>query len=100
MLPAPVRNSPRSRRFSSATRSRSMFRGEKDRKLRLGTPGWDDMKVVQPDGCGQVSRGWKDGSYSLAGGNDDPPSKTRTPLRPPGFFQLRVPLTCIEPCIF
>jgi hypothetical protein len=46
------------------------------------------------------SRGWKDGSYSLAGGNDDPPSKTRTPLRPPWFFQLGVPLTCIEPCIF
>jgi hypothetical protein len=62
------------------------------------------MKVVPPDGCGQGSRG---------GGRVDPTpwkGEAMTPLQklgppsgPPGFSQLssaRVPLTCIEPCIF
>src|ERR1700746_2250904 len=52
----PVRNSPRSRRFSSATRSRSTFRGKRTRKRHLVDAGWDDAKVVQPDGCGQARR--------------------------------------------
>jgi hypothetical protein len=35
---------------------------EKDGKLRLVFAGWDEAKVVQPDGCGQARRGWKGGS--------------------------------------
>ena len=35
------------------------------------------LGAVQPDGCGQARKG---GSYPPAGGNDDPPSKARTPL--------------------
>jgi hypothetical protein len=30
---------------------------EKDGKLRLVYAGWDDTKVVPPDGCGQARRG-------------------------------------------
>jgi len=30
---------------------------EKDGKLRLVYAGWDDVSVVQPDGCGQARRG-------------------------------------------
>ena len=30
---------------------------EKDGKLRLVYAGWDDVRVVQPDGCGQARRG-------------------------------------------
>jgi hypothetical protein len=75
----PVRNRPRSRRFSSATRSCSTFRD-----YAWATPGWDDTKVVRPDGCGQARGGWKRGSSPLAG-ERCPPSKTRTPPSPPGF---------------
>jgi hypothetical protein len=39
---------------------------EKDGKFRLVCAGWDDTKVVQPDGCGQARRGWKGGAYPLA----------------------------------
>jgi hypothetical protein len=62
--------------------------------------GWDDHKVVQPDGCGQARRRWKGGSYPLAGGGDDPLRKLGPPSDPPWFFQPWVPLTYIEPCIF
>jgi hypothetical protein len=30
---------------------------EKDGKFRLVCAGWNDAKVVQPDGCGQARRG-------------------------------------------
>jgi hypothetical protein len=30
---------------------------EKDGKSRLVYAGWDDVRVVQPDGCGQARRG-------------------------------------------
>jgi hypothetical protein len=51
------------------------FRGKRTRKLHLVVAGWDDAKVVQPDGCGQARRGWR----------PRPPLKTRTPSGPPGF---------------
>src|SRR5260370_28065 len=73
---------------------------EKDGKLRLGYAGWDDTKVVQPDGCGQARRGWKGGCYPPAGASDDPPQKLGPPPTPLVLFHLWVPLTCIEPCIF
>ena len=47
---------------------------EKGGKLRLVYAGWDDAKVVQPNGCG----GW---ILPPGRGSDDPPSKTRPPLR-------------------
>src|SRR5215831_3580668 len=78
----PSETAPRSRRFSSATRSPSTFRGKRRRKLHVVDARWDDTKVVQPDGCGQARRRWKGGCYPLAGGSDDSPSKPRTPSRP------------------
>jgi hypothetical protein len=74
---------------------------EKDKEIALVDAGWDDTKVGHPNGCGQARRTSQRGSYPLAGGSDDPPSKTRTPPPTPlVFHQLQVPLTCIEPCIF
>jgi hypothetical protein len=71
----------------------------KDGKLRVVYGGWDDAKVVQPDGCGQARRGWKGGILPPGEGSEDPPSKTRTPLRPPVFLAVGAPLACVEPCI-
>ena len=47
---------------------------EKDGKWRLVYAGWDDPKVVQPDGCGQARRveGWM---LPPRGVSDAPPSK-------------------------
>jgi hypothetical protein len=73
----------------------------KGREIALVDAGWDDTKVVHPNGCGQARRTSQRGSYPLAGGSDDPPSKTRTP--PPTqlvFHQLQVPLTCIQRAFF
>jgi hypothetical protein len=55
---------------------------EKGGKWRLFTPGGDDTKVVQPDGCGQARRGWKGESYPLAR-EAAPPSKIETPQGTP-----------------
>ena len=47
---------------------------EKDGKLRLVYAGWDDAKVVQPDGCGQARRGGRvDPTLRQGEGSDDPP---------------------------
>jgi hypothetical protein len=59
---------------------------EKDGKLRFVYAGWDDTKVVQPDGCGQARRGWNGGAYPLAR-EAAPPSKIETPQGPPFFTQ-------------
>jgi hypothetical protein len=53
---------------------------EKDGKLRFVYAGWDDAKVVQPNGCGQARRveGWL-----LPPGKDErplPPQKPGPPL--------------------
>src|SRR5262249_35971109 len=53
--PTPKR--PRSRRFSPLTASLSSLRGKKTGNWRLVYAGWDDVSVVQPDGCGQARRG-------------------------------------------
>src|SRR5258708_8480753 len=52
---------------------------EKDGKLRLVYAGWDDTKVVQPDGCGQARRRWKGETYPPTGGAVPPPAQTSTP---------------------
>jgi hypothetical protein len=59
---------------------------EKDGKSRLLYAGWDDTKVVQPDGCGQARRGWKSGFLPPGRESDDPLQKTRTPSGPPLVF--------------
>jgi hypothetical protein len=47
---------------------------EKDWKLHFVDAGWDDTKVVHPNGCGQARRTWKRGS-------DPPQGGAMTPLR-------------------
>jgi hypothetical protein len=58
---------------------------EKDRKLRLVDAGWDDPKVVPPDGYGQARRveGWI--LTPLAGEAAAPPVKNRDPPGTPLF---------------
>jgi hypothetical protein len=53
--------------------------------MHLVDAGWDDTKVVQPDGLRASSRGVEGWILPLAGGSDDLPSKTRTPSGPRGF---------------
>src|SRR5262249_3910872 len=60
---------------------------EKDGKLRLVYAGWDDTKVVQPDGCGQARRGGRADPTPWQGGAMAPPQKLGPPSGPPGFFQ-------------
>jgi hypothetical protein len=87
MRPAPRQKPPQISPIFISDKVTPHVSREKDGKFRLVCAGWDDAKVVQPDGCGQARRGVEGGSYPLAGGSDDPPSKTRTPLRsPPWFF--------------
>ena len=86
MLPAPRQKAPQSRRFSLADKVRLHVSREKDGKLRLVYAGWDDAKVVRPDGCGQARRGWKGGSYPRQGERDPPLKNSRPPSGPPLFF--------------
>jgi hypothetical protein len=80
--PAPRQKLPEISPIFRADTVRLHVSREKDKEIALVDAGWDDAKVVQPDGCGPARRGWKGGrvdSYPPAGGSDDPPSKTRTP---------------------
>jgi hypothetical protein len=60
---APRQKPPRISPIFKADTVRLHVSREKDGKSGLVYVGWDDTKVVQPDGCGQVRRGWKGGSY-------------------------------------
>jgi hypothetical protein len=74
---------------------------EKDGKLRLGYAGMGRYEGRSAGRLRASSQGWNAGSEPPGRGSDDPPlQKLGPPSGPPGFFQLRVPLTCIEPCIF
>ena len=85
-LPAPRQKAPQISPIFKADTVRLHVSREKDWKLRLVDAGWDDAKVVQPDGCGQARRRWKGGSYPLAR-EARPPLKNRDPRDPPFFNQ-------------
>jgi hypothetical protein len=86
MLPAPRQKQPQiSPIFISDKVTLHVLR-EKDGKWRLVYAGWDDTKVVQPDGRGQARRGGRVDPTPWQGGAMTPPSKTRTPLRSPLVF--------------
>ena len=74
MLPAPRQKAPQISPIFKADTVRLHVSREKDWKLRLVDAGWDDAKVVQPDGCGQARRveGWILPPWQ---GGDDPPFK-------------------------
>ena len=59
LRPAPRQKLPEISPIFKADTVRLHVSREKDGKLHLVDAGWDDAKVVQPDGCGQVRRGWK-----------------------------------------
>jgi hypothetical protein len=62
---------------------------EKDWKLHFVDAGWDDTKVVHPNGCGQARRTWKRGSDPPQGGAMTPLRKLGPPSGPPGFSSYR-----------
>jgi hypothetical protein len=70
----PVRKRPRSRRFSSATRSRSTFRGKRTGNCARAKPGWDDTKVFSLTAAGKLAGGGR-AKPTPHRGSDDPPSK-------------------------
>jgi hypothetical protein len=88
MLPAPRQKQPQISPIFISNKVTLHISREKDGKFRLVCAGWDDTKVVQPDGCGQARRGWKGGAYPLAREAAPPPQKLGPPLGPPWFFQL------------
>jgi hypothetical protein len=97
----PVRKRLKSRRFSSARRSRSTFRAKRTGNCTWLMPDGTMRRSFSRTAAGKLAGGGRGGSYPLRRGSDDPPSKTRTPPpAPPWFFQLWVRLTCTEPCIF
>jgi len=57
MAPAPRQKLPEISPIFKADTMRLHVSREKDGKLRLVDAGWDDAKVVQPNGCGQARRG-------------------------------------------
>src|SRR6266404_689582 len=76
------------------------FAGKGQGKCTWSMPDEAMRRPVSRTAAGKLAGGGRVDPTPRQGGAMTPPSKTRTPLRPPGFFQLRVPLTCIEPCIF
>ena len=87
MRPAPRQKLPEISPIFKTDTVRLHVSREKDRKLRLVDAGWDDPKVVPPDGYGQARRveGWI--LTPLAGEAAAPPSKIETPQGPPFFNQ-------------
>jgi hypothetical protein len=74
---------------------------EKDKEIALVDAGWDDTKVVHPNGCGQARGTSQRGFYPRQGGAMTPLRKLRTPPPTPlVFHQLQVPLTCIQRAFF
>ena len=71
MLPAPRQKAPQISPIFKADTMRLHVSREKDKEIALVDAGWDDKKVVQPDGCGS-SEGW---ILPPDRGSDDPPFK-------------------------
>jgi hypothetical protein len=80
MLPAPRQRLPEISPIFISDKVTLHVSQEKDRKLRLGYAGWDDAKVVQPDGCGQARRGVEGRNLPPTGGAM-PPLKKLIPIR-------------------
>jgi hypothetical protein len=88
MLPAPRQKLPEISPIFISDKVTLHVSREKDGKLHLVDAGWDDTKVVQPDGCGQARRGVEGRNLPPTGGAMTPLKKLRPPSGPPGFFQL------------
>ena len=82
MLPAPRQKLPEISPILKADTVRLHVSREKDKEIALIDAGWDDTKVVQPDGCGQARGGCERGILPPGRGSDDPPLKTRPPSGP------------------
>ena len=75
MLPAPRQKAPQISPIFISDKVTLHVSREKDGKLRLVYAGWDDAKVVPPDGCGQPSRGVEGRMLPPAGESMTPPFK-------------------------
>jgi hypothetical protein len=82
----PVRNRLKSRRFSSATRSRSTFRGKRTGNCGWLTPDGTIRRSFRRTAAGQLAGGWKGETYPPPDKAMTPLKKLRPPLRPPLFF--------------
>jgi hypothetical protein len=71
LLPAPRQKQPQISPIFISDKVTIHVSREKDKELHLVDAGWDDTKVVQPDGCGQVRGGRKGETYPHRG-SDDP----------------------------
>jgi hypothetical protein len=71
----PAENRLRSRRFLSATRSRSTFRGKRTGNCTWSMPDGMTTRSLSRTGYGKARRRWKGGPYPLAGGARRPPFK-------------------------
>jgi hypothetical protein len=86
MLPAPCQKQPQISPIFISDKVTLPVSREKDGKLHLVDAGWDDTKVVPPDGCGQARRGVEGRNLPPPNKAMTPPSKTRTPLPAPLVF--------------
>jgi hypothetical protein len=86
MLPAPRQKLPEISPIFISDKVTLHVSREKDGKLRSVYAGWDDAKVVQPNGYGQARRGVEGRNLPPTGGAMTPLKKLRPPSGPPGFF--------------
>ena len=86
MRPAPRQKLPEISPILKADTVTLHVSREKDKEIALVDAGWDDTKIVHPNGCGQARRRRSVAPTPRQGGAMTPPSKTRPPLRPPWFF--------------
>jgi hypothetical protein len=86
MLPAPCQKQPQISPIFISDKVTLPVSREKDGKLHLVDAGWDDTKVVPPDGYGQARRGVEGRNLPPTGGAMTPLKKLRPPSGPPWFF--------------
>src|SRR5262245_64875016 len=99
MLPAPRQKQPQISPILISDKVTLHVSREKDGKLRLGYAGirrCEGRSAGRLRASSQGVKGWILPPWQ--GERDDPPSKTRTPLRPPpGFSSHSLPLPRIPP---
>jgi hypothetical protein len=86
MIPAPRQKLPEISPIFISDKVTLHVSREKDGKLRFVYAGWDDAKVVQPNGYGQARRGVEGRNLPPTGGAMTPPQKTKTPPPAPLVF--------------
>src|SRR5437868_2084144 len=87
MLPAPCQKQPQISPFFISDKVTLHVSREKDGKLRLGYAGMGRYEGRSAGRLRASSQGGGGRILPPGAGSPAPPSKTRTPLRPPRFFR-------------